>query len=307
MATDIIRLTFSFIDTFFHPCQNYKHFKGIKSVKNIVFNEDCPKFCDYDIYFAEKNENSGKPMPVFFNIHGGGFVKGDKKHRVSFAEYMADKGMFVVNVNYRLAPEYPFPTAMHDIFDCLACLDGLKEQYNIDLDKVFLSGDSAGAYYASLTYTALKSEEVRQGLGLREVNLNPAGLLSFSGIYDLEAAFTQKLLGMPRKLAHTFLGIKVDKTLKQVKEHELRPYFSPIDNINDNWGKVFVSFSTHDFFLKGQGEKFLKKLEELGIGYSADIAPRIVENHCYHLLFYKKYSKICMAKALDYIKEVCGD
>lgn len=307
MATDFIRLTFSFIDTFFHPWQNYKHFKGIKSEKNIVYNADCPKFCDYDIYYAEKNEKAEKPMPVFVNIHGGGFVKGDKKHRVSFAEYMADKGLFVINVNYRLAPEHPFPAAIKDIFDCLSVLGGLKEKYNIDTDKVFLSGDSAGAYYATLAYTALKSETVREGLKLRQLDLNPAGLLSFSGIYDLEAAFTQKLLGLPRKLAKTLFGIDVDKKLTEVKNHEFRPYFSPIEHVNRDFGKIFVSFSTHDVFLKGQGEKLIEKLKELGLDYSADIAPRIVENHCYHLLFYKKYSKICMKKALGYIAEICGE
>ena len=74
---------FQAIDGLFHIPQNYIRVKGIKRIKDIVYDKQYPEYCTLDIYFKE---NAREPMPVIVNIHGGGFVKGEGASPFSFYE-----------------------------------------------------------------------------------------------------------------------------------------------------------------------------------------------------------------------------
>ena len=73
-------------------------------------------------------------------IHGGGFVTGSSAARKGFTFYVAGKlGLNVVSIDYRLAPEYPFPQGAED---CLTAYSALLSHYTAD--KIVLLGESAG-------------------------------------------------------------------------------------------------------------------------------------------------------------------
>ena len=66
-------------------------------------------FIDIDIADAE-------PRGTIFHIHGGGFVLGSARGSAGLASSLARKtGMRAVSVDYRLAPEHPYPAALHDV------------------------------------------------------------------------------------------------------------------------------------------------------------------------------------------------
>ena len=104
--------------------KNYINKEGVKCEKDIVYNEKYER-CKCDVYYKE---GAKEPMPVVLNVHGGGFVKGDKKHRKSIAHLYADRGWFVVNINYRLSPEWAFPALPYDVITALNFLKVLAEQ-----------------------------------------------------------------------------------------------------------------------------------------------------------------------------------
>ena len=151
---------FKAIDILFHPFQNYINKEGVKCVKDIVYNAEYES-CKCDIYYKE---GATEPMPVVLNVHGGGFVKGDKKHRKSIAHLYADRGWFVVNINYRLSPKYAFPALPYDVITALNFLKVLAEKYSLNLDKVVLTGDSAGAYAATYCVAAAYDDELTKEL-----------------------------------------------------------------------------------------------------------------------------------------------
>lgn len=70
------------------------------------------------IYSPAKPDAKGSPLIV--NYHGGGFMLGDLEMGVEFGRNMVTEfDAVVVDVDYRMAPEYPFPTAANDSFDAL--------------------------------------------------------------------------------------------------------------------------------------------------------------------------------------------
>jgi len=94
-----------------------------------------------DIYLPNDNGNH----PVIFMVHGGGYVFGDK-FSVSFtARYFVEQGYAVIAPNYRLAPAHPYPTPLQDIACAFAWTYTHSDQYNLDMARVIVMGESAGA------------------------------------------------------------------------------------------------------------------------------------------------------------------
>lgn len=89
-------------------------------------------------------------------IHGGWFIAGGYETHDAVVRKLANKtGSVVIFIDYRLAPEHPFPAGLND------CIDGVKwvfdnaESLGIDLDKVGIIGDSAGGALSTAVSTQL--------------------------------------------------------------------------------------------------------------------------------------------------------
>lgn len=113
---------------------------------------------------------------VLLYLHGGGYVLGSPdSHRYLAWKLAEASGMRVLVVDYRLAPENPFPAAVDDATNCYRWLldDGFNPKY------IAIGGDSAGGGLAAATMVQLKN------LGLPQPNcgilLSPWADLSLSG------------------------------------------------------------------------------------------------------------------------------
>ena len=85
-------------------------------------------------------------LPAMLHIHGGGFVSGsaDMSDPNSRA-YAVEMNCVVVSVDYRLAPETPFPGPVEDCYAALLWLQGTARELGIDADRIMIAGESAGA------------------------------------------------------------------------------------------------------------------------------------------------------------------
>ena len=103
------------------------------------------------LYDMRESRAAG-PVMVFY--HGGGFVIGDlETHGPYCAEAARQLDMPVISIDYRLAPEHPFPAAPED---CLAATRWVAE--NIPCTGLVLSGDSAGGNLTVVTAMALRDD-----------------------------------------------------------------------------------------------------------------------------------------------------
>jgi acetyl esterase len=84
------------------------------------------------------------PHPMLVYLHGGGWICGSPATHRKLAHRFAEAGYLVFNVDYRLAPEHPFPTPLDD---CLAAIRwAVREapRYGGDPERLAVGGDSAG-------------------------------------------------------------------------------------------------------------------------------------------------------------------
>lgn len=93
---------------------------------------------------------TGEPVPVLYYVHGGGMVGGTNRTGVdAYLAYAAELNAAVIAVEYRLAPENPYPAAVHDCLAGLLGVSDLAEELNLDSDRVLVAGASAGSGLAA--------------------------------------------------------------------------------------------------------------------------------------------------------------
>lgn len=99
-----------------------------------------------------RDDVSAEPAPVLVYFHGGGWVIGDLDSHDGICREMAHRsGAVVVSVNYRLAPEDPFPAAVDDCFAAVKWVAENAEALGVDASRISVGGDSAGGTLAVVT------------------------------------------------------------------------------------------------------------------------------------------------------------
>lgn len=269
------------IDKMFdHGQNNIKmlKFKGVEfsEEKDIAYGES--KMEKLDTYWLPKSD--GEKYPVFFLIHGGGFVAGDKYRRRGLARWVAEKGFFVVNVNYGVGPEDVFPSGIRHLVNALNWVGENAGKYNLDLDNMCVSGDSAGGYYSAMLACITTNKTLQERFGV-STDLKFRTACIDCGIYDVEEALSHKLpFNLTDKILRDFTG---GVHIKQLKEYEYLDVLAPFAYVDANFPISFITYSEKDMFCKGQGQKLIAKLEELGVHVEQHHSTKFLDNHCYPL------------------------
>ena len=85
------------------------------------------------------------PRPGYVSIHGGGFAIGNLDMDAPGSLEIADKlGAVVVSVDYRLAPEHPYPAPLEDCYAALEWTAAKASELGVDPARIAIGGDSAG-------------------------------------------------------------------------------------------------------------------------------------------------------------------
>jgi len=108
---------------------------------------------------AERHTNTRARRPgVIFYLHGGGYVTGSlNTHRYYVAELTRQSGLDAVAIDYRLAPENPYPAAIED---AVRAYRSLIQEYAPD--SIVIAGDSAGAGLLMATLLSVRDQNVAQ-------------------------------------------------------------------------------------------------------------------------------------------------
>jgi len=154
-------------------------YEGVSISRDVTYGSD--ERHRLDVY-APTQGASGRPVLMF--VHGGGFLRGDKKTPgLPFFEnigvWAARNGMVGVNITYRRLPQHRHPTGIEDVAAAIAWVKAHIDDYGGDGARILLYGSSAGAALIA-SYVASPSVHAVGGPGI-------AGLIVSSGYYDFAA------------------------------------------------------------------------------------------------------------------------
>lgn len=113
-----------------------------------------------DIEFAKAGEVSltldayvpegAGPFATCILVHGGGFTKGDKHSFITpLFEPLAKAGFTWFTINYRLAPQHPWPACVDDTASAIKWVKAHAAEYKVDVNRIAIIGESAGGYLVS--------------------------------------------------------------------------------------------------------------------------------------------------------------
>ncbi|WP_433583736.1 alpha/beta hydrolase [Paenibacillus amylolyticus] len=100
------------------------------------------------VYTPDRDHSA--PLPVFFNMHGGGFILGQAEMDDPWCRLIADRSdCVVVNIDYSLAPEHKFPTAVHECYDVVQWVHANPQSLSVNPSLFAIGGHSAGGNLAA--------------------------------------------------------------------------------------------------------------------------------------------------------------
>lgn len=90
------------------------------------------------------------PFPTCILVHGGGFTKGDKHSFIKpLFEPLSKAGFTWFTINYRLAPEHPWPACANDVDSAIKWVKAHAAEYKVDPQRIAIIGESAGGHLVS--------------------------------------------------------------------------------------------------------------------------------------------------------------
>lgn len=143
---------------------------GITEITDIPYIADGNSGHLLDVYYPA---NTNEKLPAIINLHGGGFVYGNKELNKLYGYHMAQRGFIVFNLNYRLAyNDTKVPGQIQDVAAAVNWIGDNLSSYPADKDKIFLSGESAGGSLAVMTELISGSERLQKLFDVPKLNVD---------------------------------------------------------------------------------------------------------------------------------------
>jgi acetyl esterase len=200
-------------------------------------------------------EHVQTPGPTLLFLHGGGWLYGDLDSHDAACRFLAERsGVRVLAVDYRLAPEDPFPAAYDDALAAYRWLVENAESVGADRDRLAVGGDSAGGCLAATTAI----EAAREGLPLA------FQLLIYPGTDHTATTGSRELFREGFYLTGEFMDL-ASATYVPAGVDPRDPRLSPIyADLPRGLAPAYVVTAGFDP-LRDEGEAYARKLADAGV------------------------------------------
>ena len=248
-----------------------------------------------DVY---RPKNAQGKIPVIVSVHGGGWVYGDKELYQFYGMTLAQRGFAVVNFTYRLAPEVKFPAPLEDTNNVINWMYENQEEYGLDMNHVFMVGDSAGGHLCGL-YSAICTNpeyavnytfKVPDGFVPQAVALNCGAYNPLSEVGVLGGEQDQELMEdfLPEK------GSAKERALVNVTDH-----------VTENFPPVYLMTCVGDF-CRPQAPLLEAALKKNGVYYEFKTYGT-EENplyHVFHVTIQEPEGQKCNDEECDFFRRM---
>lgn len=271
---------------------------NIKRYDDIAYGE----YGRYNLLDIYHKKDVTSPQKTIIDIHGGGWTYGDKDVYRHYCMDMAQRGFTVVNFSYRLSPEDPYPAALEDINAAFTWVAENAAAYNIDLDKICVTGDSAGAQLASQYLALLTNSAFRRLFSMQipyeQIKVKAVALNC--GCYDMRGR-------MEAQEDDPFLAY-IDKALTEDRELTLEQ-IDTVKYINADFPPAYIMSAEYDF-LKEHVKPMYELLRAKGIVCEWKLYGKAEDTymgHVFHLNQRLEEAKICNDDECRFFDEILGE
>lgn len=222
---------------------------------NYIVTKDI-EYCDWGNWVGKLDlfmpKDCKGAVPLVINIHGGGWVHGQKETESGFSLFFV-KGYIIANVEYRLAQQAVAPAAIMDVRAALIYLLKKHKQYHINPRYVIIMGSSAGGHLALMVGLLQNNHVFDNG---SKTNVHIAAIIDKYGPADLNEWESMK---KPSKASSSWLGAHMNDT-------SFIASVSPVSYVNHSSPPVMIIHGTADHTVPYEQSVMLKnKLEAAGV------------------------------------------
>lgn len=198
--------------------KNSKYFPFIKPLedelppsvnehRNVVYTtlKNTP-YGDRDLHLDIFSPKKLGKHPALIMVHGGGWRSGNKSLQVPMAQKLAERGYVTVCVEYQLSLEAQYPAAVFNIKSAIRWMRAHAETYNIDTEKIAISGCSAGGQLAMLTGLTNGIENKEGDHGNEGFPSNIQAIIDIDGVVNFMAPTSLNLNRRPDSPDVEWLG-----------------------------------------------------------------------------------------------------
>lgn len=236
--------------------------KGVKEYVDLDYTGQDGKN-PYHLMNIYRPESAGdKVLPVIIDVHGGGWGYGDKELYKFYCYALATRGFAVASFNYTLMPDaLDISVIIKDIFGAINYTAAHAEEYKLDKNNFFITGDSAGGHLTGMTLAVIADEKLQELYGVKtEVSFNAA-------VFNCASYNPNRYLKLPVSVAKAYIGrfYNHDRILKKNK------YFSSVNVFNarlEKFPPMYLISCYNDMgIIRQETRKFAKLLDSKGIKY----------------------------------------
>lgn len=198
---------------------------------NVSYGPDASNVLDF-----WQAEGDG-PRPLLVYIHGGGWIGGDKKQAEAKFRPFLDKGISYAAINYRLTGQAALPAPVHDAARAIQFIRSKAKDWNINPDRIALTGGSAGACTSMwiLLHDDLANGDSADPIARYSTRVTAAAVAG--GQTSIDPKVIEPWLG-PNVLKHRMINMAVgeatiEDALKNYDDHKARYVeFSPYNHLD---------------------------------------------------------------------------
>ncbi len=219
------------------------------------------------------------PRPLLVYIHGGGWVGGDKKQDAKHFRPFLEKGISYAAINYRLTGEAPLPAPVHDAARAIQFLRSKAAEWNINTQRIALTGGSAGACTSMwlLLHDDLADPKSEDPVARQSTRVCAAAVAA--GQTSIDPKVIEVWLG-PNVLKHRMINMAVGEptiegALANYEKHRaLYVEFSPYNHLDKDDPPLLMTYNNnmklpsedagHGIHHPVYGVKMKEKADQLG-------------------------------------------
>ncbi len=229
--------------------------RKVELKKDLVYPSEF-KQNTYDLYLPKGSEK----IPLVLWVHGGVFVAGDKSGVENWAYMLASQGLAFAAMNYSWAPEAHYPS---QIIQITQALKEISKNDRVDMSRVCIAGDSAGAHMAAQFSLITTNKDFSKRINIKSPL--EAGALKCSLLYCGPYNFKQ-MINIKNRYLRIFMS-RVGWSYMGKKNWQKSPLIdtiTPKDFVTADYPPTYITDGNH-FSFEGHGKELGEALRQKGV------------------------------------------